>query len=106
LALTALPNGQTAFANHPDCCGVRMLNSLLTMPIIQLCGRWLCGHLNPGKRDIIASPSSRMISRVFHQTGDSHKKPIRQGFTGKKRSDPANSANLPAFLVSSLDHPI
>jgi hypothetical protein len=83
-----------------------MLNSLLTMPIIQLCGCWLCGHSNPGKHDITASPSSRMIPRVFDPTGDSHKKPIRQGFTGKKRSDPAISANLPAFLVSSLDHPI
>jgi len=83
-----------------------MLNSLLTMPIIQLCGRWLCGHSNPGKRDITASPWSRLIPRVFDPTGDSHKKPIRQGFTGKKRSDPAISANLPAFLVSSPDLPI
>ncbi|MCC0036584.1 MAG: hypothetical protein H6887_15135 [Hoeflea sp.] len=83
-----------------------MLNSLLTMPIIQLCGRWLCGHSNPGKHDITASPKSCMIPRGFDPTGDSHKKPIRQGFTGKKRSDPAISANLPAFLVSLPDHPI
>jgi len=64
-----------------------MLNSRLTMPNIQLCGGLRCGHFNPGPRDIIAIPSSCMILHVFHQTGDSHKKPIRQGFTGKKRSD-------------------
>jgi len=96
----------TVFANHPVCFGVRMLNSRLTMPNIQLSGRLLCGHFNPGKSDIIAIPSSCMIPHVFHQTGDSHKKPIRQGFTGKKRSDSVFYAQLPALLVSSLDHTI
>jgi hypothetical protein len=94
------------FANHPVCFGVCMLNSRLTMPNIQLSARLQCGDFNPGKCDIIAIPSSCMIRHVFHQTGDSHKKPIRQGFTGKKRSDSAFYAQLPALLVSSLDHPI
>ncbi|GAB5463043.1 MULTISPECIES: hypothetical protein [Hoeflea] len=83
-----------------------MLNSPLTMPIIELFGRWLCGHPNPGKQDVIARRPARMFPRVFDPTGDSHKKPIRQGFTGKKRLDPAINAILPAFSVSPPDNPI
>jgi len=83
-----------------------MLNSRLTMPNIHLSGRLLCGHITPGKCDIIARPPSCILPHLFHQTGDSHKKPIRQGFTGKKRFDSMICAQLPAFLVSSLDHPI